>query len=42
MWACHNEREEDQSGSPRESRITVAPAPRPVKNATLAFESWWR
>ena len=22
MWACHNEREEDQRGSPRESRVT--------------------
>ena len=25
MWACHNEREEDQRGSPRESRVTVSP-----------------
>ena len=24
VWACHNEREEDRSGSPRESRVTVA------------------
>ena len=30
MWACHNEREEDQSGSPRESRVTVSPAPKVV------------
>jgi len=32
MWACHNEREEDRSGSPRESRVTVALRPKPVKN----------
>ncbi len=32
FWACHNEREEDQSGSPRESRITVAPRSVPVNN----------
>jgi hypothetical protein len=25
QWVCHNDREEDQSGSPRESRVTVAP-----------------
>jgi hypothetical protein len=31
MWACHNDREEDQSGSPRESRVTVAPPFRVVK-----------
>jgi len=31
MWACHNDREEDQRGSPRESRVTVAPPFRVVK-----------
>ena len=30
MWACHNEREEDQRGSPRESRVTVSPCSRVV------------
>ena len=25
MWACHNEREEDQRGSPRESRVRISP-----------------
>ena len=24
MWACHNDREDDLLGSPRESRVTVA------------------
>lgn len=47
MWACHNEREEDQRGSPRESRVTVSPCPGVVKEgcppplmhcqSTLAF-----
>jgi len=27
MWACHNEREEDQRESPRESRITLSLGP---------------
>jgi hypothetical protein len=26
MWACHNEREEDQRGSPRESRVRISPS----------------
>ena len=30
VWACHNEREEDRSGSPRESRATVPPVSGPV------------
>ena len=34
MWACHNEREEDQRGSPRESRVTVSPCPRPVNKGS--------
>ncbi len=34
MWACHNDREEDLQWSPRESRVTVAPRPKPVNTAT--------
>jgi len=42
MWACHNDREEDQLRSPRESRVTVAlrfqvvketPAPQRTRHA---------
>ncbi len=36
MWACHNDREEDLQWSPRESRVTVAPSPRPVNTPTSA------
>ncbi len=31
MWACHNDREEDQLRSPRESRVTVTHRFRVVK-----------
>ena len=34
MWACHNDREEDQLRSPRESRVTVTHRFQVVKATT--------